>query len=287
MKKKTIKHESTPDLVRILKTVNADMTAYNGFVWPESGIVTCPDWSPSKTCGNGLHGLLDGYGNSSFLNKSPDAKWLVLEVERSLVVEIDDEKVKVPSANVIYCGDREGAFELLTEEPCRHASQKYASGVSKRISGTASATGDRGAASATGDRGAASATGDRGAASATGDRGTASATGDSGTASATGYSGTASATGDSGTASATGDRGTASATGYSGTASATGDRGTACGLGSDCIVESGTEGILICKWWDRQSNRYRVVVGYVGEDGIKPNTKYKTSATGKLEEVPA
>jgi len=233
MKKKTIKHESTPDLVRILKTVNADMTAYNGFVWPESGIVTCPDWSPSKTCGNGLHGLLDGYGNSSFLNKSPDAKWLVLEVERSLVVEIDDEKVKVPSANVIYCGDREGAFELLTEEPCRHASQKYASGVSKRISGTASATGDRGAASATGDRGTASATGD------------------------------------------------------SGTASATGDRGTACGLGSDCIVESGTEGILICKWWDRQSNRYRVVVGYVGEDGIKPNTKYKTSATGKLEEVPA
>jgi len=215
MRKKAQKTETTPEMVRILKTVNSDMTAYNGFVWPASGFVECPDWSPLPICGNGLHGLLDGYGNSGLFSKDPEAKWLVLEVEKSLVVSIDDEKVKVPSATVIYCGDREGALELLTEEPNRHVSQNFASGASKRIRGTASATGIRG------------------------------------------------------------------------TASATGDSGTACGLGLYCVVESGANGILICKWWDADAKRFRVVVGYVGENGIKANTKYRLDEKGNFVEVTA
>ena len=30
-----------------LRTCNADGTAYRGFVWPEKGLVECPDWKPS------------------------------------------------------------------------------------------------------------------------------------------------------------------------------------------------------------------------------------------------
>ena len=93
--------------------------------------------------------------------------------------------------------------------------------------------------------------------------GTATA-GYSGTATA-GYGGTATA-GDSGTATA-GDSGTATA-GYGGTA------------------KTGEIGIIVCRWWDVNKERYRLAVGYVGEDGIKANTFYRANESGKLVEVP-
>ena len=102
--------------------------------------------------------------------------------------------------------------------------------------------------------------------------------GDHGTASA-GYRGTASA-GYRGTASA-GDRGTASA-GYRGTANA-GDEGTA-SAGDGGTASAGDEGTLVIKYWD--GDRYRLAVGYVGEDGIKPNTPYRVE-NGRLVEVKA
>ena len=79
-----------------------------------------------------------------------------------------------------------------------------------------------------------------------------------------GYSGTATA-GDSGTATA-GDSGTATA----------GNRGTA---------TAGDSGIVQVKWWDEKANRYRIVTGYVGEDGIEKGKKYRAYETGKLVDV--
>jgi len=67
--------------VLILRTCNADMTSYGGFVWPESGPVEAPDWEPTYECGHGLHGLLWGEGNSGLLDTSDDAKWLVVEAD--------------------------------------------------------------------------------------------------------------------------------------------------------------------------------------------------------------
>ena len=57
--------------------------------------------------------------------------------------------------------------------------------------------------------------------------------------------------------------------GYRGTATA-GDYGTA---------TAGDYGTVCVKWWD--GDRYRLVVGYVGEDGIEPNTPYRV-VDGKL-----
>ena len=92
-----------------------------------------------------------------------------------------------------------------------------------------------------------------------GHRGTATA-GDGGTATA-GYNGTATA-GNRGTATA-GEGGTATA-GYNGTATA-GYRGTA---------TAGERGMLQIYYYDRNDKR-RLAVAYVGEDGIRPNVKYK------------
>ena len=93
--------------------------------------------------------------------------------------------------------------------------------------------------------------GDRGNATA-GDRGTATA-GDRGTATA----------GDWGTATA-GDEGTATA-GYWGTATA------------------GDEGTIVIKY--HYGNRYRLKVGYIGDDGLMPNTAYRLDDNNNFVEV--
>jgi len=140
--------------------------------------------------------------------------------------------------------------------------------------GTATA-GNYGTATA-GNYGTATA-GYRGTATA-GNYGTATA-GESGTATA-GYRGTATA-GESGTATA-GNYGTATA-GESGTATA-GNYGTAT-AGYRGTATAGNKGEIRVQWWDEKAERYRTVIGYVGEDGIKPDTTYRLDDNHKLVEV--
>ena len=73
----------------VLRTCNANMKAYGGFKWPETGTVSAPDWDPKPECGNGLHGLLHGCGYTNYLSKEPDAKWLVVAVPKGTCVDID------------------------------------------------------------------------------------------------------------------------------------------------------------------------------------------------------
>ena len=171
-----------PGKVLVLRTCTADMrgvlTVSNHFVWPRSGPVSAPDWDPTPACGHGLHGLLWGGGSLALLEAKTDSVWVVAEVDATSVVSLDGgDKVKFPSAVVVYSGAKDGAIDfVLAHDPSKsNGSCVY---------GTYGATGTRGTASATGYSGTASATGYSGTASATGDSGTASATGDSGTASA-------------------------------------------------------------------------------------------------------
>jgi hypothetical protein len=161
------------------------------------------------------------------------------------------------------------------------ATAGYAGTATAGNRGTATA-GDDGTATA-GDDGTATA-GYRGTATA-GYRGTATAgyagtatAGNRGTATA-GYAGTATA-GYAGTATA-GNRGTATA-GYAGTATA-GYAGTAT-AGDDGTATAGNRGIIVSRWWDEKNERYRLVVGYVGENGINPNTKYVLNENHEFEE---
>ena len=89
-----------------------------------------------------------------------------------------------------------------------------------------------------------------------------------GTATA-GALGTATA-GASGTATA-GDRGTATA-GDSGTATA-GYRGTA---------TAGDSGEIRIRYWDDKNSRYRTVIGYIGENGLLPDTPYRLDENQKF-----
>ncbi len=235
----------------MLRTCGADMSSHGGFVWPESGFVEAPDWDPAPRCGGGLHGCLWGEGDPTAVwYWGDDARWLVCEVDLRDVVDLGG-KVKVPRAWVVYCGDRDGATRYLLDRAPGRA-----------VIGAAVTAGNYGTATA--GYGGTSTAGDYGTATA-GDYGTATA-GDYGTATA-GHGSTATA-GDYGTATA-GDRGTATA-GYGGTATA-GDRGTAC---------AGVGGEVRIRWHD--GKRYRLVVGYVGEEGIEPDRPYRCDAEGRL-----
>ncbi len=254
-----------PKTVLILRTCDANLKSYGEFQWPASGAVEAQDWKPTKLCGNGLHGWLWGEGDGSLGNWEGDAKWLVVEVAAGDVIELGG-KVKFPRGKVVHCGDRLTATQYVAAH----------GGVGRATVGGTATAGHRGTATA-GYRGTATA-GYRGTATA-GDSGTATA-GDSGTATA-GDSGTATA-GDRGTATA-GYRGTATA-GYSGTATA-GDRGTATAghrgtatAGYSGTATAGDRGSVCVRYWDKKAERYRLAVGYVGENGIEANTPYRVEA---------
>src|SRR5438094_6525314 len=110
--KATKKTKVAVETALVLCTCNADMTAYGGFKWPQSGRVKAPDWNPAAVCGEGLHGLLWGEGDAGHLNWSGDAKWLVVRVSAAEVVDLCG-KVKFPAGEVVYCGDRVGATTYL------------------------------------------------------------------------------------------------------------------------------------------------------------------------------
>ena len=58
------KNKSTkqPSKILVLCTCDADMSAYDGFIWPSAGAVIAPDWNPDPAIdyGRGLHGLAWG-----------------------------------------------------------------------------------------------------------------------------------------------------------------------------------------------------------------------------------
>jgi len=238
--------------VLVLRTCDKDLRSYNDFTWPASGHVECPDWSPTPTYGNGLHGLLWGTGDGALLDWSSDAKWLVVEVLEDTIVKIGEGKVKFPKGNVIFCGSQLEATKMIYD---RAPALFYGMG----IVGFHLDVG-HGQTAIAGDYGHATA-GYKGTATA-GNYGVATA-GDSGTATA-GAEGTATA-GDYGHATA-GDSGTATA----------GDYGTA---------TAGAEGTISIKWWDSNAERYRLATGYIGENGLEANVPYKIEENGKFIKV--
>ena len=97
----------------ILKLTNHKRQSHGGFQWPEAGPVECDDWDPTPKCGGGLHGWANGEG--AYRHDFNDGQWLVVNVADALVVSVDGgDKVKFPGGEVVYCGTREGAVEILT-----------------------------------------------------------------------------------------------------------------------------------------------------------------------------
>lgn len=98
----------------VLRTVDSSGLSYGGFKWPKLGLVKCKDWNPDPVCGSGLHGLLWGQGSWNYLSPQTFSRiWQVVEVTTKSIVHIDKEKVKFKQGNIIYSGTREEALKLV------------------------------------------------------------------------------------------------------------------------------------------------------------------------------
>ena len=107
----------------VLRNCNPDGSSKNGYIWnTEIGAVnTCPDWIDNDECGHGLHGWLDGIGDTLASDYNSSPLWLVLEVENFNQL---DGKVKFQSCIVVFKGSKSECAKYL-----------YDSGVRGRIIG--------------------------------------------------------------------------------------------------------------------------------------------------------
>ena len=102
----------------ILRNCRPDGTSQNGFKWnTEIGAVnTCPDWIDNNECGNGLHGWLDGIGDSTVSSYNSSPLWLVAEVE---AVNDCGGKVKFQSCTVVFTGTMSECSKYLYDQGIR------------------------------------------------------------------------------------------------------------------------------------------------------------------------
>ena len=102
----------------ILRNCNPDGSSKHGFVWnTEIGAVNvAPDWIENKECGNGLHGWLNGIGDSYVSEYNNSSLWLVLEVDK--FVDLGD-KVKFQSCIVKFKGTKTECSKYLYDNGVR------------------------------------------------------------------------------------------------------------------------------------------------------------------------
>jgi len=298
--KKAPKPDPTPQKAYMLRTCAADGTSHGGFRWPKEGPVSCPDWDPKPECGHGLHGLLWGGGNLSLLSNADDAIWQIVEIEEW--VEID-RKVKVPRGAVVYSGDMAGATVGIAMKWLDHlkktnaftveggaaiggSSKLAASGYSSQLaaiggSSKLAASGDYSKLAASGDYSQLAASGDYSKLAASGDSSQLAASGGSSKLAASGDYSQLAASGYSSKLAASGDSSKLAASGGSSKLAASGDYSIAMCAGPNSTAAAGTNGTIALTWWDAEAKRFRVVVGYVGEDGIEAGVFYRVE-NGKL-----
>lgn len=295
------------ETVLVLKTVNKDMTskyvtgierpttihsAY--FIYPTSGVVEDINWEPSKEFGNCLDGFLWGEGDGSLISWRDDAKWMVIKVLNKDIIKYSGS-VSYAKGEVIHVGDRKSATDLICSHP---------KSLDKKVIGCYRTVGDNGIA--VGGTGCVLTGGEK--SKLTGGNGSILNGGHSSILTAGNNSTLVShhfATLTSGNNSnlKASDR-TILTAGYhsilnagesssltagdDSTLIAGGNSSLTAGFNSTLIagywsiLSAGVNSILTWKIWD--IDRYRHHTVYVGENGIKPNTKY-TFKEGKVVEV--
>ena len=259
----------------VLRTCASDQTSYGGFIWPtEVGtIVTCQDWSEEIKCGNGLHGLLDGFGDYSLLSNRIDAIWQIVEVDRDKCIELDG-KVKFQSCKLVYSGTMAAAMTKMSDYQINlliesgfalpgDYSQLASSGNSSQLA-------------ASGESSQLAASGDYSQLASSGYYSQLAASGNSSQLASSGYYSQLASSGDYSKLASSGDYSQLAASGYYSIVISAGLNG---------IASAGENGCIALTWWDDTKKSYRIEVGYIGENGIKPNTPYRLNDEHKFEEV--
>ena len=250
----------------VLRTSDKDGTAYNGFKWPASGPVECPDWKANEECGNGLHGILWPEGSWSDIKEYDEAIWQVVEVEESVIVKLDG-KVKFPRGEVIYSGSMAVAFNMVAKAWLATIPKSYAN-----VDAADPLTTDKEEARI----------GSSGDSARIGSSGNYAQIGSSGYSARIGSSGYSAQIGSSGNSARIGSSGDSAQIGSSGNSAridSTGKDAVIACAGSVSRFRAGAGGCISAPWND--GKRTRFAVGYVGEN-IDADTWYEVSDKGEF-----
>ena len=222
-------------------------------------------------------------------NRADWSRWLVDALYRGLLdspadVTTQNVDAHVGMARQIIAAAPPAVIETSTPD----AAQIGSSGDAARIgsSGYAAQIGSSGYAAQIGSSGDDARIGSSGDDARIGSSGYAARIGSSGNYARIGSSGDAAQIGSSGNYARIGSSGYAAQIGSSGYAAqivATGENATIVCAGSNARVKAGKDGCFALTWHD--GNRNRIVVGYVGEDGIKADTWYRVDESGALAEA--
>ncbi len=150
------------------------------------------------------------------------------------------------------------------------SSGNYSKAASSGYGSTAASSGDGSTAASSGNYSKAASSGNYSKAASSGNYSKAASSGDGSTAASSGYGSTAASSGYGSKAASSGDGSTAASSGYGTVAFVAGIDGSA---------KAGDNGCIALCYYDGKRNR--VLVGYVGEDGIEADTFY-VARGGKL-----
>jgi hypothetical protein len=235
-----------------LRTTDKDGKAHGGFQWPREvgAVVTAPDWQPTSSCGQGLHGLMDGLGDASHLSFDADAIWWIVEADDAIDLV---GKHKFASCRVVAFGPRhEVTPQLYALRP------GPIHGLALTCGNWSTLTGGYGSTLTGGDR-----------STLTGGNWSTLTGGDGSTLTGGNWS---TLTGGYGSTLTGGDRSTL--TGGDGSTLTGGNWSTLTG-GYGSTLTGGDRSTLIFLRWI--NGRRRVLTAYVGEGGIKPGVAYRAS----------
>ena len=239
--------------VLILRTNDKNNQSRGDFQYPTKGYVEAPDWEATNECGFGLHGALKGVGNGCLFNWNNDAIWMVLEVKESEIINLGD-KVKFKGGNIVYSGTRQEATKLLYDvyRNVGIIGLDYHSDKKEMIVGGyySTLTGGYNSTLTGGNESILS-----------GDFGSTLIGGNYSTLTGGDYS---------------------TLTGGNWSTLIGGNRSTLTG-GIGSTLSGGDNSVLRFKYWDE--SRDRIKTYYVGENGVKPNTKYRLNGNFEIEEV--
>lgn len=84
---------------------------------------------------------------------------------------------------------------------------------------------------------------------------------------------------------ASGNYSQSASSGNSSQSASRGNYSVAFAMGNCCKVRGSEHAMLMLTWFDTYSILTRIVVAYVGEDGIKPDTWYRLNSEHQFEEV--
>ncbi len=92
--------------VVVFKAVDHELNSERRFAYPVGDEVTCPDWSPTAECGQGLHFSPHPFMATAFFPGA--ARWLAVKVKVSECVLLGD-KLKAPRCRVLREVNEDGS----------------------------------------------------------------------------------------------------------------------------------------------------------------------------------